>query len=128
MTPRFANLVARLLAESPRRGGSLSGQGRLAIGRRSRARRILPVTLGTARGAEDAPLQRSLPRRQQLQQRQLLASRARLGLLPSSFSISGQTEKTLLKFATSTFPVRKTGVLEMRRDPPPFPCVSFFEP
>lgn len=83
---------------------------------------------GLCAAPSDSPLQQSLPRRQQLQERQLLASPNRLGLLPSSFSISGQTEKTLLEFTASLLLVCKTGGLETRRDPPAFPRVSTFEP
>lgn len=39
------------------------------------------------------------------------------GYSPSSFSISGQTEKTRLKFAASTFSVRETGGPETHGDP-----------
>lgn len=97
--PRFANFLTGL----PR---GPSGQGRPAI------RTQEPDGECPARGARECTRcqattpyphpQRSLPRRQQLPQRQLLASLPQLGLLPSSSSIVGQTGKTSFKFATST--------------------------
>ena len=76
-------------------GGSRSGQGQPAIGAQELGREDPAGHTRDCPPRPETPApQQSLSRRQQLQQRQLLASRARLGLLPSSFSISGQTEKT----------------------------------
>ena len=109
-------------------GGSRSGQGQPVIGAQDLGRedpaghtRDCPPRPATPAPAP-AP-ESSLSRRQQLQQRQLLASSAGLGLLPSSFSISGQTEKTRLKFAASTFSVRETGGPETHGDPSSFPSL-----
>ncbi|KAG3265934.1 hypothetical protein H1C71_002371, partial [Ictidomys tridecemlineatus] len=71
---------------------------------------------------QTTPPQRPLPRRQQLQQRQLRASRPQLGLLPSSSSsISGQTGKTLFKFVASTFSGAKNTVSGNTLRPTSFP-------
>lgn len=113
VTSRFTNFVTGLLAGSLSGGGSSSGQERPAIPAHESRPADPRVAGGLCATPSDAPLQWSLPRRQQLQQRQLLASRPWLGLLPSSScSISGQKGKPYSSLQQVLFPVRKTGGLE----------------